>query len=60
MGNLLGQTDLIGDLAKRADKEKREAKNKGYRDTDLDNCPGLKNTCLPRKVETSLGMAKLL
>lgn len=43
MGHLLGQRDLISNLAKRADKEKREAKNKGYRDTDLDNCPGLKD-----------------
>lgn len=58
MGPLLGERDLIRDLAKKGDKEKSKAKNKGYRETDLDNCPGVKDRCLPRKMGISFGMGK--
>lgn len=40
IGHVQGQRVLMSDLAKRGDKEKKEAKIKGYGDADLDNCPG--------------------
>lgn len=52
--HLLGQKSLVRDLAKRGNKERKEAKNIKHTDTDLANCHGLKDRCLPRKAGTPL------